>query len=112
MADAMRDAILNGFVDQNYLGSEELGPKILANNQQERIWQTLRQELYSCKSFTWAIAFITQDMLVPFKVIMADLAKNGISGTIITGDYLGFRSEEHTSELQSRFDLVCRLLLA
>src|SRR5207249_11789349 len=24
---------------------------------------------------------------------------------------LGIRSEEHTSELQSRFDLVCRLLL-
>src|SRR5699024_12340343 len=26
-------------------------------------------------------------------------------------DGLPFRSEEHTSELQSRFDLVCRLLL-
>src|SRR5699024_11747538 len=25
--------------------------------------------------------------------------------------FLVFRSEEHTSELQSRFDLVCRLLL-
>src|SRR5699024_12729867 len=25
--------------------------------------------------------------------------------------FLGERSEEHTSELQSRFDLVCRLLL-
>src|SRR5699024_12248516 len=25
--------------------------------------------------------------------------------------YSGIRSEEHTSELQSRFDLVCRLLL-
>src|SRR5438067_5214968 len=25
--------------------------------------------------------------------------------------YKKFRSEEHTSELQSRFDLVCRLLL-
>src|SRR5699024_11375336 len=25
--------------------------------------------------------------------------------------FAGFRSEEHTSELQSRFDLVCRLLL-
>src|SRR5699024_12403723 len=25
---------------------------------------------------------------------------------------LRYRSEEHTSELQSRFDLVCRLLLA
>src|SRR5699024_11479159 len=34
----------------------------------------------------------------------------------IAGDCFGFyfahvRSEEHTSELQSRFDLVCRLLL-
>src|SRR5699024_12095746 len=26
-------------------------------------------------------------------------------------DLAGLRSEEHTSELQSRFDLVCRLLL-
>ena len=105
----MRDAILNGFVDQNYLGSEELGPKILANNQQERIWQTLRQELYSCKSFTWAVAFITQDMLVPFKVIMADLAKNGISGTIITGDYLGFNNPRVFTELQKIPNLEVRI---
>src|SRR5207249_8692539 len=28
-----------------------------------------------------------------------------------TGGVAGMRSEEHTSELQSRFDLVCRLLL-
>src|SRR5699024_12257677 len=27
------------------------------------------------------------------------------------GNSFGTRSEEHTSELQSRFDLVCRLLL-
>src|SRR5699024_8136694 len=34
--------------------------------------------------------------------------------TLVTdnGEYVGVvRSEEHTSELQSRFDLVCRLLL-
>ena len=37
--------------------------------------------------------------------------KNGITvvGTYIDRAYS--RSEEHTSELQSRFDLVCRLLL-
>src|SRR5207249_12001234 len=28
-----------------------------------------------------------------------------------SGNRCGLRSEEHTSELQSRFDLVCRLLL-
>src|SRR5699024_12289370 len=30
----------------------------------------------------------------------------------LKSDAVHFRSEEHTSELQSRFDLVCRLLLA
>src|SRR5207249_8862867 len=29
----------------------------------------------------------------------------------LMGKWLTMRSEEHTSELQSRFDLVCRLLL-
>src|SRR5699024_12134996 len=33
------------------------------------------------------------------------------SGKGKIGEWVIFRSEEHTSELQSRFDLVCRLLL-
>src|SRR5207249_10607963 len=32
-------------------------------------------------------------------------------GGSVVGSHGTFRSEEHTSELQSRFDLVCRLLL-
>src|SRR5438067_7000374 len=36
----------------------------------------------------------------------------GVLGFVIAGDGVDDgRSEEHTSELQSRFDLVCRLLL-
>ena len=36
----------------------------------------------------------------------------GVSYPVLTPNLKGFeRSEEHTSELQSRFDLVCRLLL-
>src|SRR5207249_10958015 len=31
--------------------------------------------------------------------------------SLVTKHAQNFRSEEHTSELQSRFDLVCRLLL-
>src|SRR5437868_10992064 len=36
---------------------------------------------------------------------------NIMSAALITGADAIHRSEEHTSELQSRFDLVCRLLL-
>src|SRR5438309_8715482 len=35
----------------------------------------------------------------------------GYGSPIYTGCRPGFRSEEHTSELQSQFHLVCRLLL-
>src|SRR5437868_8767529 len=40
--------------------------------------------------------------------------RRGAAGVAIraeVGSRTGSRSEEHTSELQSRFDLVCRLLL-
>src|SRR5699024_12697440 len=38
-------------------------------------------------------------------------ATEGTLGAAATTAAAGTRSEEHTSELQSRFDIVCRLLL-
>src|SRR5699024_12186136 len=44
--------------------------------------------------------------------IMLDFKQQGIHhADYIVHEILVARSEEHTSELQSRFDLVCRLLL-
>src|SRR5699024_11520574 len=40
-----------------------------------------------------------------------DALSNAVSGEEINEITASVRSEEHTSELQSRFDLVCRLLL-
>src|SRR2546422_2626961 len=39
------------------------------------------------------------------------LRRNGVLVLLVRGSVLGQRSEEHTSELQSRLHLVCRLLL-
>src|SRR5438067_4111718 len=39
-----------------------------------------------------------------------DVAEHPLEGELAC-ELRGLRSEEHTSELQSRFDLVCRLLL-
>src|SRR5699024_11931758 len=41
----------------------------------------------------------------------AELAPVGEAGGAVDVDRRAVRSEEHTSELQSRFDIVCRLLL-
>ena len=99
MEDPIQEAILNGFYDQNYQGHELYGPQLLKNNRQEKIWFTLRQELLTAKGFTWAVAFVTADMLVPFKLVMADLAQKGISGTLITSTYLNFNDPKVFAEL-------------
>lgn len=97
--NTLKNAILNGLYDSKYQGHELLSPKLLENKQEERIWQTIRQELLTCNSFTWAVAFITEDMLVPFKAVMEDLAKKQVTGTLITGSYLGFNKPKVFREL-------------
>src|SRR5699024_3482683 len=48
--------------------------------------------------------------LLPSRVGVADTIVPVAPGQIIDVEYRAPRSEEHTSELQSRFDRVCRLL--
>src|SRR5690606_39648670 len=43
--------------------------------------------------------------------VIAGVATGAIGIGILVAEKLGLRSEEHTSELQSRENLVCRLLL-
>ncbi|NVY97067.1 DEAD/DEAH box helicase [Lactobacillus sp. DCY120] len=109
MNHPLRDAILNGLYDPRYPGHELLGPKILKNDRDNKIWLTLRQELLTCQTFTWAVAFVTLDMLVPFKLVMADLAVKNISGTLITGDYLAFNNPKVFYELKKIPNLQVRI---
>ncbi len=108
--NVLKEAILNGLYDKNEnKGNEFISPQLVSNDEQDKIWFTLRQELMSCTSFTWAVAFISENMLVPFKVVMSELAKKGISGTLITGTYLGFNSPKVFRELMKIPNLKVRL---
>ncbi|MDF7637882.1 DEAD/DEAH box helicase [Lactobacillus sp. ESL0791] len=109
MNKPLQDAILNGLYDQSYPGHELLSPKLLQNKHDDKIWLTLRQELTTCSGFTWAVAFVTQDMLVPLKVVLADLAAKNVQGTLITGDYLGFNNPQVFRELQKIPNLTVKI---
>src|SRR5207249_6177979 len=62
--------------------------------------------LVVCAGSLAAIPFTTS-----FVRLMALSALFGFGEAIVNASAAALRSEEHTSELQSRFDLVCRLLL-
>src|SRR5699024_12751722 len=56
-------------------------------------------------------AYLEQFVIVS-KLLIANDESNALSRAfLIMAQLRDWRSEEHTSELQSRFDLVCRLLL-
>lgn len=108
--NVLKDAILNGLYNKNEnKGNEFISPQLVNNDDQSKIWLTLRQELMSCTSFTWAVAFISENMLVPFKLVMSELAKKGVNGTLITGTYLGFNSPKVFKELMKIPNLTVRL---
>ena len=110
MDNVLKEAILNGLYDKDKNnGNEFLSPQLVSNDKENKIWFTLRQELLSATSFTWAVAFISENMLVPFKLVMSELAKKGISGTLITGTYLGFNSPKVFKELMKIPNLKVRL---
>lgn len=106
----IKNAILNGLYSQQYPGHELLTPQLLTNGAAGTIWQTIQDELQHCQYFTWAVAFITQDMLVPFKAIMADLADKGVGGTILTSDYLGFNRPQVFVELSKIPNLTVKIV--
>src|SRR5260370_11733098 len=47
----------------------------------------------------------------PARVLLLDHLKSGIAQEEVCHEFMHNRSEEHTSELQSHLNLVCRLLL-
>src|SRR3712207_8559407 len=55
--------------------------------------------------------FNLPDWFVAVYTVTATGAQSGVATTTFTDGDVVFRSEEHTSELQSRQYLVCRLLL-
>src|SRR5699024_11423500 len=59
--------------------------------------------------WAWPVLII---LVFPIAIVFAILGRHYPSaGGVAHFVGMAFRSEEHTSELHSRFDLVCRLLL-
>lgn len=85
MSEEFKNAILAGLYDSKYAPKlEGPAPKLLTNQPTETLWSHLQQELLTCDHFVLAPAFLTVDMLVPLKAILARIAKKGVTGTILT----------------------------
>lgn len=102
-------AAVSGLAAQQLTANNNLQPQLLTNTPSETIWEHLRQQLETCRTFCFAVAFISADMLPPFKAVLADLAEKQISGRLITSDYLGFNQPTALAELLKIPNLTVRI---
>lgn len=111
LKEQLANAALAGLVDnQKYISQDEYLPKLLFNTPTDHVKTHLDEELLSCSSFTFAVAFITESVLTMLKPKLADLYEKGITGRIITSNYLGFNNPKVFKELLKIPNLKVRIL--
>lgn len=79
----------------------EYHPSFIFNRSTESMTmlEALDQELATCETFHWAVAFITEGGLVTLKARLRDLARRGVRGRLITSTYLYFNAPSMFREL-------------
>lgn len=91
LIDKLKQSLNKGFIDRDHIGSV-LDPKLLVNNEEKKefLVNILQDDLAKSKRFFFSVAFITQSGLDDLKTQLADLAKKGVEGKLITSTYADF----------------------
>ena len=107
------DEILNGaktaFINQNNNSSSDFTPKLLYNDRNNKVINSLRDELRSCEEFIISSAFITLSGITPLLEEFKYLEEHGIKGKILTTDYLYFTEPKALRKLNDFTNLEVRM---
>lgn len=105
----IENSLHKGFIDQNKPVSATFKPKLLTNSNHESVLSTLLQELKTCKTFYFSVAFITEGGLATLKTMLYDLKQKGIKGRILTSTFLNFNQPKMFKELLKLDNVEVRL---
>ena len=103
------DEIINGartaFIDESLDSSSDFRPKLLYNNEETKVINSIKDELRNCDEFIISSAFITMGGITPLLADFEYLENHNIKGKILTTDYLNFTEPKALRKLQE-FDNI------
>ncbi|WP_328802275.1 DEAD/DEAH box helicase [Paenibacillus sp. LX16] len=107
----LNDSLNWAFINQQQNSLDQYKPKLLVNNKEtnDYVLTPLLEELSHCHSFTFSVAFITESGLATLKSQLADLKARGITGKILTSNYLNFNKPKIFRELLKITNVEVRL---
>ncbi|WP_339292458.1 DEAD/DEAH box helicase [Paenibacillus sp. FSL W8-0187] len=99
------------FINHQQESLDKYKPKLLVNNTETSnyVLTPLLEELDRCRSFIFSVAFITESGLATIKSHLADLKMRGITGKILTSNYLNFNQPKIYKELLKITNVEVRL---
>ena len=88
----LKQGLTTAFINQNTSSNLAYKPQFVSNNYREgrKVISSIEDELLSCEEFAISVAFITMGGITPLLQTLRDLEQRGISGKILTTDYLMF----------------------
>lgn len=109
LKEQLESALHKGFIDQYKPVSTQFKPKLLTNRRNENVLSTLLQELRTCQTFIFSVAFITEGGLATLKTMLYDLERRGTRGRILTSTFLSFNQPKMFKELLKLTNVEVRL---
>lgn len=87
-----------GYLGGNVVAPRQHHPKVVLNTDDTSVLRILREELSTCSSFLFSVAFVSSKAIALLKQELVDFEGDG---RIVTSDYLAFNSPEAFAELHN-----------
>ena len=107
----LESSLTTAFIDSQADSSLKERPVFLRNapEEGEKFLCALEDELRDCKHFSISVAFISLSGITPLLQVLREAKKRGVTGRILTTDYLGFTDPAALKKLGSLGNLEVRL---
>jgi len=107
----LKEDLHYGFIEKDLLNYGKFQPQLLVNNENKNqsVLVPFLEELETCRSFLFSVAFITESGLATLKAHLLELAEKGIKGRILTSTYLSFNKPKIFKELLKLDNVDIRL---
>lgn len=97
----LREGFETAYVDGNLAANAEYKPSFVSNRpeQGKKVISSIEDELLRCEEFQISVAFVTMGGITPLLLALKELEAKGISGKILTTNYLNFSEPKALKKL-------------
>lgn len=112
--DQLHQGLTASFIDAGVSSNLAFKPQFVSNNYKEgrKVLATIEGELLSCESFSISVAFITMSGITPLLQTLKELEDRGVSGRILTTNYLNFTDPKALRKLAKLKNITVKMYAA